>query len=165
VHNVSDVKQIEVLMAEPLVPGPSRLEVEIAIAKLKKYKSPDSDQIPSELIQAGCEMLLSAIHKLVNSIWNKKELPDQWKQFIIVPIHRKGDKTDCNNYCGISLLSTSYKMLSNIPPSRLSLYVDEIIVDHQCGFQRNRSTTDQNFCIRQILEKNGSTMRQYSSYS
>jgi hypothetical protein len=39
-HNVSDVRQIEVHTAEPVVPGPSRLEVEIAIAKLKKYKSP-----------------------------------------------------------------------------------------------------------------------------
>jgi predicted RNA-binding protein with EMAP domain len=55
-----------------LVPGPNLLEVEIAIAKLEKYKSPGSDQIPSELIQAGGEMLLSTIHKLINSIWNKK---------------------------------------------------------------------------------------------
>jgi hypothetical protein len=77
-------------MAEPLVPGPSRLEVEIAIAKLKKYKSPGSDQIPSELIQAGGETLLSEIHKLINSVWNKEELPDQWKESIIVPIHKKG---------------------------------------------------------------------------
>jgi hypothetical protein len=53
IHNLSDVRQIEIHMAEPLVPGPSRLEVEIAIAKLKKYKSPGSDQIPAELIQAG----------------------------------------------------------------------------------------------------------------
>jgi hypothetical protein len=41
VYNVSDVGQIEVHMADPLVPAPSRLEAEIAIAKLKKYKSPD----------------------------------------------------------------------------------------------------------------------------
>jgi hypothetical protein len=53
VHNVSDVRQIEVHTTEQLVPGPSRLEVEIAIAKLKKYKSPRSNQIPAELIQAG----------------------------------------------------------------------------------------------------------------
>jgi hypothetical protein len=59
-------------MAESLVPGPSRLEVEIAIAKLKTYKSPGSDQIPAELIQAGDRMLLFAIHKLINSIWNKE---------------------------------------------------------------------------------------------
>jgi hypothetical protein len=45
VHNVSDVRQIEVNTAEPLVPGPSHLEIEIAIAKLK-YKLPGSDEIP-----------------------------------------------------------------------------------------------------------------------
>jgi bifunctional pyridoxal-dependent enzyme with beta-cystathionase and maltose regulon repressor activities len=48
--------------------------VEIAIAKLKRYKSPGSDQIPAELIQAGVETLLSASHNPINSIWNKEEL-------------------------------------------------------------------------------------------
>jgi hypothetical protein len=96
VHNVSDVKQVEVHSAEPLVSCHSRLEVEIAIAKLKKYKSPGSDQILAELIQAGGEMLLSGIHKLINSIWNKEELPDQWKESVIVLINKKGDKTACN---------------------------------------------------------------------
>jgi hypothetical protein len=120
VHNVSDVRQIEVHTAELSVHGHSHLEVEIATAKMKKYKSPGSDQIPSELIQAGGEILLSAIHKLVNSLWNKEQLPDQWKGAIIVQIHKKSDKTDCNNYRGISLLSTSYKMLLNILLLRLS---------------------------------------------
>jgi hypothetical protein len=115
---------------------------------LKKYKSPGSDQILAELIQAGGEMLLSAIHELINSTWNKEELPDQWKESIIVPIHKKGDKTGCNNYRGISLLSTSYKILSSILLSMLSPYVDEIIGNHQCGFRHNRSTTDQIFFIR-----------------
>jgi hypothetical protein len=76
VHNVNDVRQIEAHMTEPLVPGTSRLEVEIAFTKLKKYKSPGSDQITAELIQAGGEILLSAIHKLINSVWNKEELLD-----------------------------------------------------------------------------------------
>jgi hypothetical protein len=87
VHNASDVRQIEVHTAEPLAPDHSRLEVEIAITKLKKYKSAGSDQIASELIQAGGEILLSEIHKLINSVWNKEELPDHWKESIIVPIH------------------------------------------------------------------------------
>jgi hypothetical protein len=94
VHNVSDVRQTEVLTAEPLVSGRSRLEVEIAIAKLKKHKSSGSDEIPAELIQAGSEILQSAIQKLINSVWNKQELPDQPKESIILPVHRKGDKTD-----------------------------------------------------------------------
>jgi hypothetical protein len=99
--------------AEPLVPGPSCLETEIAIAKFKTYKLPGSDKIPAELIQAifRLERLLSAIHKLVNSVRNKEELSDQWKESIIEPVCKKGDKTDCNNYCGITLLSTSYKIL------------------------------------------------------
>jgi hypothetical protein len=86
-------------------------------------------------------------------IWNKEELPHQWKEPIVVPIHKKGDKTDCSNYRGISLLSTSYKILSNILLARLTPYADEIMGDHQCGFGHNRSTTDQIFYIRQILEK------------
>jgi hypothetical protein len=98
-------------------------------------------------------MLLSAIHKLINYFLNKKELPDQWKESIIVPIHKKGDETGCNNYRGISLRSTSYKILSNILLSKLSPYIKEIVWGHQCGFRHKRSTTDQIFCVRQILEK------------
>jgi sorting nexin-29 len=85
-------------------------------------------------------------------IWNKEELPHQWKESIVVSTHKKGDKTNCGNYRGISLLSTSYKILSNIF-ARLTPYGDEVIGYHQRGFWRNRSTTDRIFYIRQILEK------------
>jgi hypothetical protein len=63
VCNVSDVRQIEIHTAEPLEPSPSNLEVDISIAKLKKYKSPGSDKIPAKLIQAEGETLVSVIHK------------------------------------------------------------------------------------------------------
>jgi len=55
------------------------------------------------------------------------------KEFIIVPIY-KGDKTDCSNYRGMSLLPTTYKILSNILVLRLTMYIVKIIGDHQCGF-------------------------------
>jgi len=58
------------------------------------------------------------------------------------------------NYRGISLLPSTYKILSNILLSRLTSYAEEIIGDHQCGFRHNRSTTDHLFCVCQILEKN-----------
>jgi len=87
------------------------------------------------------------IHKLITSIWKKENLPEDWKESIIIPIHKKGDKTDCNNFRG------TYKILSNILLSTLIPYAKEIIGDHQCGFRRNRSTIDHIFCIRQILEK------------
>ena len=72
---------------------------------------------------------------------------------ITVPIDKKGDKTDCSNYRHLSLLSTTYNILSNILPSKLTPYAVEIIGDHQCGFQHNRLTTDHIFSIHQILEK------------
>src|SRR5215831_10162697 len=153
IHGASDDRQAEIHTAEPLVPEPSYWEVESAIKKLKSHKSPGMDQIPAELIKAGGETLCCAIHKLIISIWNKEELPEEWKESIIVPIYKKGDKADCNNYRGISLLPTTYKIMSNILLSRLIPYAEEIIVDHQCGFRSNRSTTDHIFCIRQILEK------------
>jgi hypothetical protein len=73
-------------------------------------------------------------------------------------------KTDCINYCWSSLLSTSYKMLSNILLSRLSPYIAVISADHQCGLRRSRSIIDQIFCIH-IGEKNGSRIKQYVNYS
>jgi hypothetical protein len=62
--------------------------------KLKNHESQVTPQIPAELIQAGGEILHSVIQKLFNSIWSKEELPDQWKEPIILPIYKKGDKTD-----------------------------------------------------------------------
>jgi hypothetical protein len=126
VHNVIDVRHIEVLTAEPLLPCPSHLDVEIDIGKLGKYKMPGNDQILAELFQAG-ETVLYAIHSLTNSIWNKEELLDQWMESIIVPIYERGYKFDCIDYCGLLLLSTSYKVLSNILLSVSSPYIDEII--------------------------------------
>jgi hypothetical protein len=109
VRGAGCVRQTEMHRAEPFVPEPSASEVEAAIGKLKRYKTPGIDQIPAELIQAGGETLRSEIHKLIKLIWNKEKLPHQWKESIVVPIHKKGDKTDCSNYRRISLLSTSYK--------------------------------------------------------
>jgi hypothetical protein len=65
---MSDVRQIVVHMAEPLVPGPSHLEVEIAIAKLKKFKLPGNDEFQAELIQTGGKILLFEIHTLINFV-------------------------------------------------------------------------------------------------
>jgi hypothetical protein len=54
------------------------------------------------------------IYKLITSIWKKEEMPEEWKDFITAPIYKKGDKTDCSNYTGLSLLPTTCKILSNI---------------------------------------------------
>jgi hypothetical protein len=167
VPGVSDVRQMEIQTAEPLVPEPSLVKLKIAIGKFKSFKFRGIDQIPAKLIKAGGEILCSEIHKIIHFIWNKEELPQHWKESIIVPIYIKDDKSDCNNFRHISLLSTAYKNLSNILQARLTPYVNKINGDHQCGFRRNGCTNDQIFYIRQLLEKkweyNG-TMQQLYVY-
>jgi hypothetical protein len=135
-------------------PGPSRLEVEIGVVKFINL------QIVINFLQNWFKQ--DAIHKLINSIWSKEELPDQWKESIIVPVHKKGDKTDCNNCRGISLLSTSYKILSNILLSRLVPYIDKIIIS--MSFNLTDPVLIRFSAFVRCWWKNGSTMRQYISY-
>jgi len=150
------------------VTEPSAFEVEMAMGKLKRHKSLGIDQIPAEVINIGARTIFSEIHKPMNSVWNKVELPKDWKEWIIVPVCKKGDATDCSNFRG-TLLSTKYKILSAIQLSKLTPYAEEIsgdhqcgfhCRDHQCGFHCNRSTTDHIFCICQILKKIGNTVKQ-----
>ena len=91
------------------MPEPSPFEVEMAIKKLKRHKSPGIDQTPAEFIKARGRTVRSEIHELINSIWNKEELPEERKESVVVPIYKKGDKTDCSNYRGTSRLQTTYK--------------------------------------------------------
>jgi hypothetical protein len=137
---------------EPLVPGPSSFEAELAIEKLKRYKLPGTDHIPAEMIQARCNILHSEIHKLSNSIWNKEEFLQQWNESIIVPIYKNSDKSQSSDHRGISLLPTTYKMLPNILISRSNPCVQKIIGDCQCELKHNRSINDQILYIHQMLD-------------
>jgi hypothetical protein len=124
--------------------------------------APGTNQILAELIKAGGETLGSEIHRLICSIWNKEELPQQWKESIIVPIYKNGDNTDRNNYRGISILSTAYKILSNILLARLTPYVNEIIGNISVD---SVVTDGSNFLhSADTREKNGSVMGRCISY-
>jgi len=74
------------------------------------------------MAKAVGKIIRCEIHKLIISIWNKEEWPEEWKDSIVIPIYRKGGKTDCSNYRDISLLPTTYKMLSSILLSWLTPY-------------------------------------------
>ena len=96
------------------MPEPRAFEVEMAIENLKRHISPGMDQMTAELIKAGGRTIYPEIHKFINSVWNKEELPEEWKELISACIYKKGDKRDFSSYKGISLLSNMYKILSNI---------------------------------------------------
>ena len=91
------------------MPETSAFENELAIEKLKNRISQAVDQIPGEMIKAGDRTFRYEIHKLINSIWNKEELPGDLKESIIVTIYKKCDKQFCSNYRDISLLSNTFK--------------------------------------------------------
>jgi len=97
IRGVRDVRQKDVQTAEPLVAEPRPYEIYVAIEDLKIYKSLGNAQIAADLIRTRNRLISYKIHNITNSIWNKEELPQQWKESIIVPIYNKGDKTDCSN--------------------------------------------------------------------
>jgi hypothetical protein len=98
-------------------------------------------------------------------IWNKKTASPVKRviQSSAAPLHKMVIKSDWSNYRGISLLSTSYKILPNTGLCMLTLHADEIIQDHQCGFLCNKWTTDI-ISTSSRHWKNGNIMVQYISY-
>ena len=73
--------------------------------------------------------------------WNKKDLPEEWKESIVVTTY-KDNKTDCSIHRSLLFLSATYKILSNIMLTRLTPYAEEIPGFHQRGFRRNKSITE-----------------------
>jgi hypothetical protein len=105
VHSISGVNLIEIHAAEPLVLGHSPFEIEIDIEKLKEYKSPGSDQIPVELIQAGGETLLSKMHNSLILFGIRKDCLISGRSLLLYQFTKKGNKSDCNNYLVITAIN------------------------------------------------------------
>jgi sorting nexin-29 len=97
---------------------------------------------------------MNKIHRLIKGIWIEEKIPTDWKTNIIVPIFKnKGDKLQCKNYTGILLLCTGYKILTTVINNKLKKYTEHIIGEYQAGFRSGKSTTDQIFTVKNILEK------------
>jgi hypothetical protein len=98
VQGAGGVRQTKIHTAEPFVPEqlPPRLR------SLLEGRKGISFQVLIRFKQG--EILHSEIHKLIMLIWNKEELPHRWKESIVVPIHKKGDKTDCRHVIGVNFI-------------------------------------------------------------
>ena len=80
-------------------------------------------------------------------------MPSDWSLSVLCPVLKKGHATICTNYRGISLLSIAYRILSSVLCERLKPFMNKLIGSYQCGFRPGKSTIDQIFTLRQILEK------------
>lgn len=138
---------------QPKIETPTREEVKEAIKTLKNNKAPGKDEISAELLKKGGDVVIDKMWELIQKVWDKEEMPNDWQEAIVVPIHKKGDKEDCSNFRGISLLSIPYKVMSKIVLNRIEEYTCEIILEHQAGFMKGRSTTNQIFILKEIISK------------
>ena len=129
-------------------------DVRKAVKKLKKGKSPGIDGITSEMLLYGGESLFEWLTRVCNVCVSEERVPNDWMRAIIVPIYKgKGDRSECKNYRGISLLSIPGKVYGRILIERVRLLTEGMIGEEQCGFRSGRGCVDQVFVMKQLSEK------------
>ena len=153
----------EVIARLPQVPTnhnldalPTSDEVQRAINRMSSGKAPGSDSIPAEIYKAGGPTLVNQLTSLFQSMWDKEQLPQDFKDATIVHIYKnKGNRQSCDNHRGISLLSIAGKILARVLLNRLSKHLETsaLFPESQCGFRSGRGTADMIFAARQLQEK------------
>ncbi|KAI8493246.1 hypothetical protein Bbelb_292500 [Branchiostoma belcheri] len=132
---------------------PSYAEFQKALKLMKAGKSPGPDNIPLELISQGGLAVKTRLFTLILRMWETKAVPADLKDATIITIFKKGDRSVCGNYRGISLLSIAGKIFARVLLDRLLTVAEEVLPESQCGFRPSRGTTDMIFCARLLQEK------------
>lgn len=130
---------------------PSKEEIMEIIEKLRNNKAPGENGVAPELVKEGGERLHEEVYHIIKEVWAKEIMPSKWNDAIIYPLHKKGDTTRCDNYRGITLLDQVYKIMASAIKNRLSEVVNKEVGEYQCGFREHKSTTDQVFALKQIM--------------
>ena len=136
---------------------PTEEEIATAIKAMANAKAVGPDSLPAELLKLGLQQdrtILRELHRLTILIWRQGKVPQQWKDAVITILQKKGDKTECGNYRGISLVSLAGKVLLKVVASRLSAYCEAkgLLPEEQCGFRSDRSATDMMFVVCRLQE-------------
>jgi hypothetical protein len=131
--------QMSSLYLYPVCPS----EVLSLISKLDNNKSPGDDEISSKLLKACPAVFSELISHIANMAIETGRYPEKLKLGKVVPIHKKGSKTDPTNYRPISLLSIINKIIEKLLYKRLYEYFEnfKIIYQYQFGFRHAYSTT------------------------
>ncbi|CAM4859591.1 unnamed protein product [Rotaria socialis] len=133
---------------------PSLLEVEEAIRRMKSGRAPGMDGLSVDVIKAGGRALSTRLHTVFVEIWEEEQTIEDWSTAIIIRLFKnKGDKRDCGNYRGISLLPVASKVFSRLILNRVQKHLGTQIMEQQAGFQSNRSTIDHIFALKLLMEK------------
>ena len=128
-------------------------ELNKAKKKIKIGKAPGADDIYPEMILNQGKEADKLLLKICQLAYKSNEVPKDWKRSTIIPIHKSGPTTQCENYRGISLLSVPGKVYARILENRLRTKVEPKLLDCQSGFRPGRSCQDHIFTLRQVAEK------------
>lgn len=130
-------------------------EVRKAVMNLNSGKAGGTDGIVPEMLKCGGDAVIEFLTKLFNKIFDSGIYPNEWAKAIVVPIFKKGDANQPDNYRGISLINTACKCYTSILNKRLYSWLEEseIILENQAGFRRNYSTSDQIFNLYTVIQK------------
>ena len=133
----------------------TRTEVLAAIQSLKRGKSAGVDSLSPEIFIDGGDILAPILCKLFNHMYDNGIYPDSWSRGIIVPVPKKGNLNDVNNYRGITLTSIFSKIFSILLDTRLRKWAEDnnLLTDVQFGFRKQRSTIDCVFILQSIINK------------
>ena len=132
----------------------SEAEVERAVKALCNRKAAGICGIPPELLKYGGVDMIREMTSMFNVFLEQERVPDEWKKAIIVPLFKnKGSRLDCGNYRGISLISVPSKTFMRVLLNKIKPQLEEKLREEQAGFRGGRSTVDQIFALRQIVEK------------
>ena len=141
-------------LMEELDELPTLEEVGKAIDGLNPGKAPGLDGIPPEVVKCAKGPMLHHLHELLCQCWEEGAVPQDMRDCKIVTLYKnKGDRSDCNNYRGISLLSIVGKVFARVLLNRLHKLAERVYPESQCGFRSERSTIDMIFSLRQLQEK------------
>jgi hypothetical protein len=118
-------------------------EIKSIINGLKNKKSAGVDEISPKLIKSIADLIVTPLSHILNCSFVEGQFPSKLKQTIIRPILKSGDKSCCNNYRPISLISTFSKVFEKAVLNRLWSFLETngIVFEGQHGFVKNRSTT------------------------
>ncbi|KAI8508065.1 hypothetical protein Bbelb_143050 [Branchiostoma belcheri] len=128
-------------------------EIHEAIKNLKNNKSPGMDGITAEMLKARRESVVKWMCQLCNNAWNRGEVPEDWRNGVVVCIPKKGNLAECDNWKGVTLLSIPGKVYCHAILNRIRDAVDEELREQQAGFRPKRSCAEQIFTLRRIIEK------------
>ena len=129
-------------------------EMTAALKSMPNWNAVGPDGFPAELLKIDQPAFAQCFHNILVDVRLTGEAPQQWKYAIIKVLHETKDRTDCNNYRGISLVAYAGKVLLKIEASRLrnKCETDERLTEEQFGFRPARPTIDILIVVRRLQE-------------